>query len=291
MTRRILEIPDLASLREALWPDPVESPFVGSLQSPEHLPMYPPGARPRPGSLCSDNLDVDSHWHFHDMHQLLFAFEGAIEVESDRGRHLIPRQLAAWIPAGVAHRASVHGARQGSVLFTADMVADPQKRVRTVIVSGLMREMMREARRWPLHEPETPVRQAFFQAMAGLCGEWIAREADLFLPTGADPRVRRALDYTSRQAEAKLTEVCAHAGISERSLRRRLKAETGMTWEAHRQRRRLLQAVSLLSESDAPVTEIAASCGFESPSAFAKAFRHAMGEAPRAYRNRVRDAR
>ena len=60
-----------------------------------------------------------------------------------------------------------------------------------------------------------------------------------------------------------------------------------MTWEEYRHRSQLLQAISLLSETDQPISETAAQCGFESPSGFAKAFRLAMGEAPRDYRVRV----
>jgi transcriptional regulator GlxA family with amidase domain len=88
--------------------------------------------------------------------------------------------------------------------------------------------------------------------------------------------------------ELKLEEICQHAGISVRSLRRNLKAETGMTWEDARQRSRLLRAISLLGETDEPMSEIAARCGFESQSAFAKMFRAEMGETPRDYRSRVR---
>lgn len=288
-TRNGLEDGRLSAVRKALWPGGGVVPPAGSRLGAILLPMYAQGARPRPGTLWSDELDVDSHWHFHDMHQLMFAFEGAIEVESERGRHLIPRQLAAWIPAGAPHRASIHRVRFGSVFFTEDMVDDAHRRIRTVLVSPLMREMMREALRWPLHGPETPLRADFLRVMARLCGEWIDGETDLFLPARQDPRLQRALDYTAQKAEAKLPEVCAHAGMSERSLRRHLKAETGMTWEALRHRSRLLQAIARLSETAAPITDIAAGCGFESPSAFAKAFRLAMGESPSAYRSRLRD--
>jgi AraC-like DNA-binding protein len=170
------------------------------------------------------------------------------------------------------------------------MVDDPDGRIRTVMVSALMREMMRESLRWPLQGPETPLRASFLRTMAGLCGEWIEREADLFLPASEDPRLQRALDLTARQPDARLPAVCAAAGMSERSLRRHLKSETGMTWESFRLRCRLLQAVARLSETDDSILEIAAACGFESPSAFAKAFRLAMGEPPSAYRNRVRAA-
>ena len=251
--------------------------------------MSPASQPPRAGSHCSDGMHVDTDWHFHDMHQLLYAFEGAIEVESARGRHLIPRQLAAWIPAGVRHRTSIHRVRSGSVFFPPAMLIDAGDRVRTVLVSSLMREMVREAMRWPFDEPESTVGATFFTAMAKLCGEWISREAELFLPTSNDARLKRVLELTTQRAGAQLATVCRHAGISERSLRRRCKSDIGMTWEAYRRRSRLLKAVSLLSDTDVPVGNVAAQCGFASPSAFAKAFRLAMGEGPRDYRERARD--
>lgn len=278
----------MAGLVAALWPHGGDAPQAPSRFDAEFLQMYAPGAQPRPGSVCSDELDVDSHWHFHDMHQLMFTFEGATAVETERGRHLLPPQIAAWIPAGAPHRTSIHRVRSGSVFFAADMVADPGTRVRTVVVSALMREMMREAMRWPLHAPSSRLRTDFFNTMAGLCREWIEREADLFLPTSQEPRLKRALDFTSSNMTANLSAVSRCAHMSERSLRRHLKAETGMTWEAYRQRCRVLKSVALLSDGDASIAEIAAHCGFESPSAFAKAFRQSMGEPPNAYRSRVR---
>ena len=259
---------------------------------PELLIIRPPGTPPRPGALHISDRNIDSNWHFHDVHQLLYAFEGAIEVESTRGRNLVPRQLAAWIPAGVPHRVSFSGIPWVSVFLTADMVSDAEQRVRTIMVSPLMREMMREAMRWPVWPTDLPhsrVNSAFFDAMAALCEEWITREANLFLPTSSDPRLKRALGYTAQRMDLSLVEICRHAGMSARSFQRHLKAETGMTWEEYRHRSRLLQAVSLLSETDAAISEIAARCGFESQSAFAKVFRLEMGEVPRDYRDRVRN--
>jgi AraC-like DNA-binding protein len=260
-----------------------------SIQSAQLKRMLAVGTRSRPGSYCSDGMHVDTAWHFHDMHQLMYAFEGAIEVESARGRHLIPKQLAAWIPAGAAHRTRIHRVRSGSVFFPADMVSNAGVRVRTVLVSSLMREMIRESMRWPCSESESRVGAAYFEAMAQLCAEWIERETDLVLPRPHDPRLTRALDFTMRKTNATSAAVCRHAGMSERSLRRHAMLEVGMTWEDYRRRARLLGAISLLSDTDASIADIAAQCGFESASAFARAFRLAMGEAPREYRARARD--
>jgi AraC-like DNA-binding protein len=273
-----------------LWPNTPDLKPASSPQNATLMPMHKPDMAPQPGSMYRDGLDIDLQWHFHDMHQLSYAFEGAVEVESTRSRHLIPRQLAAWIPAGVPHCTSIHGIRWVSVFFTTEMVEDPERRVRTVTVSPLMREMMREAMRWPIGAPDNALRTSFFETMAKLCSEWIKREAHLFLPTSKDARVRRALDYTAQRRDLKISDISRHANISVRSLRRHVKAETGMTWEEYRHRSRLLQAISLLSETDEPISEIAGRCGFESPSAFAKVFREAMGEAPRDYRIRLGNA-
>ena len=277
------------TLRDMTWPDHSELSGAKSAQLATPMHLHLPDMAPRPGSVHRDGMSVDLQWHSHDMHKLLYAFEGAAEVESTRGRNLIPRQLAAWIPAGVPHCTSIHGIRWVAVFFNSEMVDDLERRVRTVMVSPLMREMMREAMRWPIDGPDSPVRTSFFDTMAKLCAEWITREADLVLPTSTDPRVSRALDYTSQRMDLKIAEICSHAGISERSLRRHLKAQIGITWEAYRHRSRLLQAISLLSDTDEPISEIAGRCGFDSPSAFAKVFRDTMGEAPREYRNRARD--
>lgn len=113
------------------------------------------------------------------------------------------------------------------------------------------------------------------------------REAGGGLPNCTDPRLQRALIITINNIGARLPEVCREAGMSERTLRRRLKAETGMTWEAYRQRSRLLRAVALFDDPNVSVTRVSAACGFDSPSAFAKAFRLALGETPSAYRRRI----
>jgi hypothetical protein len=174
--------------------------------------MQPADTLPRAGGHCSDGMQVDIGWHFHDMHQLPYAFEGAIEVESARGRHLIPRQLAAWIPADALHRTVIQGVRSASVFFPATMVAAAGEHIRTELVSALMREMLREAMRWPLSAALHPTGATFFAAMAMLCSEWIEHDTDLFLPISSNQQIKRALEYTAQQMTTTLADVCSHVG-------------------------------------------------------------------------------
>jgi AraC-like DNA-binding protein len=250
-------------------------------------PIVDPARRQAAGAIVQDQFDLDCPWHSHDMHQLQYAFEGAIEVEDAAARHLLPRQLAAWIPAGVAHRTSLHRVRSGSILFSPGMVKPAGDRVRIIEVSPLMREMILGAMRWPLDAPQNERARAYFSALGLLCAEWIQRETQLSLPTSAERRLQAAMAYTrTHLAHASMGDVCKAAGLSERSLRRRFQAEIGMTWETYRRRARLLAAVPLLSETSRPIGAIAAEVGFESQSAFAKAFRAFTGKSPLAFRRR-----
>jgi len=247
-----------------------------------------PRTRPDAGAFLQDGYDVDTHWHAHDMHQIQYAFDGSIEVEDARSRYLAPRQLAVWIPAGVAHRTSLHDVRSGSLLFKPQMIPDAGDRVRIVPAPPLMREMIIGAMRWPINRPLDETGKAYFAAFALLCAEWIRVEAPLWLPTTREPRLRAAADHTRENlADAGLASACRAAGMAERTLRRRFRRELGMSWEAFRRRARLLRAVELLSEAAEPIGVIAARIGFESQSAFAKAFGELMGETPRAFRARM----
>lgn len=247
--------------------------------------LVDPERRPVAGAVVQDGYDVDTHWHSHDMHQLQYAFDGSIEVEDAWARHLLPRQLAAWIPAGVVHRTSLHRVRSGSVLLSPAMTPNAGDRVRIVEVSPLMREMIVGAMRWPLSTALDETGEAYFAAFARLCGEWIGQETRLSLPTTTDRRLAAAMAHTRAHcAEADAASASREAGLSERTLRRRFKSDVGLTWEEYRRRARLLASVDLLTTTARPIGAIAAEVGFESQSAFAKAFRSLLGRSPQALR-------
>lgn len=251
--------------------------------------LVDPALQVAAGAIVQDEFDLDSPWHRHDMHQLQYAFEGAMELEDDTGRHLLPRSLAGWIPAGTRHRNSLHRIRSVSVLLAAGSVPDVGVGVRILRVSPLMREMMAEAARWKLGQGLDATGVAFFAAFALLCGEWIADRAPLTLPSTADPALGRALAYVRADPAGCQMDIAAReAGLSERSLRRRCQGALGMGWDEYRRRARLLASIEALTETERSVARIAADVGFENQSAFARAFRQLTGVAPQAFRAQAR---
>jgi AraC-like DNA-binding protein len=224
------------------------------------------------GALVQDEFDIDTDWHRHDVHQLQYASEGAMEVEDAYHRAHLPRQLAAWIPAGVAHRTSLHRVRSVSVMLPPTLVAHGGDRIKVIAVPALLREMIFEAVRWPVGSPW------------GRSGE-----APLSLPTSSDIRLHAAMEHTrASPATATIASAAAAANFSVRTLRRRFQAEASLTWEIYRRRARLLLAVELLDATRLTVGEIAARAGYLSQSAFAKAFAEVMGVTPYEFRKRAR---
>lgn len=226
-------------------------------------------------------------WHSHPYHQLLYAIEGATQVEIADARFLLPPGRAAWIPAGVRHRTLVGDIDGASLYFAPEAVADPGGRVRILHASPLMREMILHALRWPLGASEhDPLAASFIATLALMCGEWLESELPLRLPSARDPGLARAMDYAvADPGQATLAGALAAAAMSERTFRRRFARETGLTWQAWLTQARLMEAMSLLA-AGGRVTDVAADVGYASLSAFAKAFTLLTGEAPTAFRRR-----
>ena len=88
-------------------------------------------------------------------------------------------------------------------------------------------------------------------------------------------------------AHVSAKDVCAAIGLSERTLRRRFPAATGMSWQQYRLTSRVLRAMAMLAESDRTVLDVATEVGFDSLSGFNRAFLRLSGETPSAYRRRI----
>jgi AraC-like DNA-binding protein len=233
--------------------------------------------------------DTFYDWHAHDYHQLLYAIAGATQLETTDARFLLPPLRAAWIPAGVRHRTLVSDVDGASLYFAPASVPAAGDRVRILVATPVMREMILHALRWPRDVSEAdPVAQSFFATLALMCGEWLESELPLRLPRADHPAIARAMDYAAADpGAATQAGAVAAAGLSERTFRRLFARQAGMTWQAWLGQARMMAAMGRLADG-ARVTDVAADVGFASLSAFAKAFVQLTGETPTDYRRRAR---
>lgn len=81
-------------------------------------------------------------------------------------------------------------------------------------------------------------------------------------------------------------ELARHIGLSPSHLRARFHQLTGRSLGRHLRDLRLQHACNLLHNGQDSIGEISQQCGFESLFSFSRAFRHALGCAPTAYRSK-----
>lgn len=226
-------------------------------------------------------------WHTHPYHQLIYAVDGPIRVETEEGRYILSRTTAAWIPSGIRHRTLVTDADAVSLYFSPNAADEMSSRMKIIAATPLMREMILFATRWRLGAGDAdPFAQHFLRSLALLCDGRPASEHPFVLPGATHPAIRRAIDYaTADLATATQTGALAAAALSERTFRRLFAHETGSSWQTWLGRARLLAAMEALSKGRR-VTDVAADVGYSSLSAFAKAFSQLCGETPARFRRR-----
>ncbi|TFV54578.1 AraC family transcriptional regulator [Mycobacterium sp. PS03-16] len=251
------------------------------------------GGRALGGSYLYQGDGLITGWHSHEVHQIEYAVGGVVEVETASGHHLVPPQQAAWIPLGLEHQATMNpDVRTVAVMFDRALIPDGGDRARILAVSPLLREMMIYALRWPIDRPHgDPVSDAFFQTLGNLVVEALDHEAPLSLPSSEHPIVAAAMSFTKEHLQSATAEQVARAvSVSERTLRRLFADELGLSWRTYLLHARMLKAMALLAAPGQSVQETATAVGFDSLSAFTRAFTQFSGVSPSAYRRRAADA-
>jgi AraC-like DNA-binding protein len=244
------------------------------------------------GTFHHRAVELVSGWHQHELHEIEYAVSGVAEMRTETSHYLLPPQHAVWIPAGVPHCPVLRDVETIAVFFDPSAFVFEQDRALVLAVPSVLREMIRYATRWPIGRPVTGDEAdatAFFEAMAVVVRGQLAHETPLSLPVSDDPLIAAVMEHTTANlADVTAASVCRAVGISTRTLRRRFPALVGQTWRDYVHQARLVRAMALLAEPRRSIVEVALTVGFESPTAFARAFRAWTGEAPSSYRQHFR---
>ncbi len=237
---------------------------------------------PRPVYVRAESLAAGAGfaYHSHPWVQFLYASSGMLRVTLLSGSFAVPSRYAVWIPPGVAHQVTAVGAVDFRSLYLDPVcMGSAGERCRVVEVSPLVRELIlaagKLAAEYDEHGRAGRLILTLLDELATLA------EANVYLPTPADPRLRRVCDVLLQNPadSRELSAWAASVNVSIRTLTRLFEKEINMGFREWRQRLRLSQALERLAEG-ANVTTTALDVGYSSPSAFIAAFKAQFGKPP-----------
>jgi len=222
--------------------------------------------------------------HQHPWHQLLFASSGAMTVSTSRSSWMIPTGRAVFIPARIDHAIRMWGVVEMRTLYLSPPLTDFDNEECSVIeVAPLLRELiLRTVERMGLDS-----RVAHDARMVGLLEDEVkaamaaATDPPLALPMPTDEQALALAHHVLEQPVAgdSVDELAQTHGMARRTLERRFREETGMSFGMWRQKARLLDSIRLLAEGKS-VTDAALDSGYASVSAYIAAFKNTFGYTP-----------
>ncbi|AMV27509.1 HTH-type transcriptional repressor of iron proteins A [Gemmata sp. SH-PL17] len=247
-----------------------------------------PDRVPRPVmafGVTADSLTggLEKEAHEHRKGQLIYMTRGVATCEVAQGLWIVPPQCAVWVPGGTRHSAKGVGAIECYSLFVdAARARNMPDACCTVSVSPLLRELLLRCAKLPTLYP---VRGVESRLVAVLLDELAAAPVEkLHLPMPSDGGLRKIADGLTADPSDRATaqEWAEHIGVSERTLRRQVLQETGMSFGRWRQQLHIILALQWLSQG-VSVQSVATDLGYESASSFVFMFRKALGTSPARY--------
>lgn len=244
---------------------------------------------PRPVAAMARDLppDYEIAWHSHPRYQLVFGTQGVMTVDTHSDTWVVPPQRAVWVPPNVEHRILTTGLVKFRTLYIReDAAARMPARCQAFAVTPLLRELVLRATELPVEYDEAGaegrVMQMILDELASLAG----------LPYNLPMPASRVLERICRAYLARpndritLEQLGERHGTTTRTLARRFRRETGMSFSEWRRRARLLRALAWIAEGR-PILTVAIDLGYDSPSAFSAMFKREFGMPPSTYRSEM----
>lgn len=200
--------------------------------------------------------------HHHARIQLLYASKGLMTATAADGAWVVPPGHALLIPAGLAHAVEMHGPVLMRTAYLApDAVAVEAPGCRVLRVSALLDICLAALAEEPVLYDET--RRGGSLAALVLDEIRSAPETPFTTPTPRDGRLKRlCAALIDDPADGRdIEDWAAEIGMSRRTLTRRFRDETGLSFGAWRERVRLHAAMARLARGE-PIEKVAAAVGY-----------------------------
>ncbi|MEC4727504.1 helix-turn-helix transcriptional regulator [Shewanella sp. D64] len=235
-------------------------------------------------SLRATSGDYAAETSFHQHHkcQLVMALSGFVKCKIADAIWVVPPNCAVWIPSQVPHCNKISSNAEVCMLFIDPDVDGMPDKSCTLSISPLVKELiiyLSGQEQCYLTDSSTA------KLVEVLIDQLQVMPTEHFdFPTPAEPRLNAiALQLIATPADRRCVgEWARQHAMSERTLARLVKLETGLTFGRWRGQLHLVLALQKLTTGDS-VQRIADELGYESVSAFITFFKKTLGRPPKQY--------
>lgn len=228
------------------------------------------------------DYEAEMPYHHHRQGQLILALHGAVTCTAADALWIVPPTCGVWIPGGVPHSNHPTPNARLAYLFVEPGTAAMPQDCCTLSISPMIREMILRL----AEGPALSVADDHLDRLAQvLLDELVLMpESGLRLPTSVHPKIALVTELLAATPADRrsLRDWAQHVAMSERSFKRLMTQETGLSFGRWRRQLHLLVALRELA-SGASVQHVSGSLGYETPTAFIVMFKKAMGITPARY--------
>jgi AraC-like DNA-binding protein len=221
--------------------------------------------------------------HSHPRAQLIYAATGVMRIETDYGCWVVPPLRGVWIPPEVMHTVNMLSKVEMRTLYIRpDIAANLSLNCCLVEVSPLLRSLIISLTEIEVNYDESG-RAGLIAQLAILEIKFLKTPA-LHLPLPLNPKLIQICQRMLKHPDEPVTiELLAdQLAMSTRTLARKFKSETNLSFSHWRQQAKLIEALAKLADQQ-PIAKIANDLGYLSPSAFTAMFKRTLGVEPSRY--------
>lgn len=218
--------------------------------------------------------------HSHAEGQFFMLLRGTAIHKTEAGEWLMTPQHPCWMPPKMAHGVQSRGEVEGIVILASADLCDLLPAEICIIKASQLIEAL--ILKMSCSVDGSPEIQRLWSVLKDEVN--VAERYELHLPVPQDERLRllTQLLVLNPADSRSLDQWAETVNLAQRTLVRKFRAETGMSFVEWRQRARVMQAIKLLGAGDS-VTDVALSVGYDSLSAFISVFKSITGVAPTQY--------
>ncbi|MBY6186414.1 helix-turn-helix transcriptional regulator [Marinobacter hydrocarbonoclasticus] len=227
-----------------------------------------------------DHGQHDSGWHQHQRGQLLYAEQGCMQLSLPQRLCIVPPTRAVWLPSGLPHQVTMAGpTRYRSLYFDAGHFGTLPAQPKIFEVTPLLQALILRVTDWSGSDLPDPAQLRLVSVLIDEING--ATAAALMLPLPTDKRLQELVSHylSDPGCGQQLADYAKHCGASTKTLTRRFREETGLTFTQWRQQLRLNTAHQWFAQGKS-LQQVSQGLGFTSDSAFIQFFKQHTGHTP-----------